>query len=86
MLLEKMCAPDGSYADGFIVPGMSVSPKTAVTPGNLETNNPLSLHNEVRMQLFFPTATFISSPQNPWTDWFASVELRKTIQQDVERT
>jgi TBC1 domain family protein 5 len=24
--------------------------------------------------------------QNPWTEWFAQVELRKTILQDVERT
>jgi len=24
--------------------------------------------------------------QNPWKEWFAAVELRKTIAQDVERT
>jgi TBC1 domain family protein 5 len=24
--------------------------------------------------------------QNPWTEWFAQIELRKTILQDVERT
>ncbi|KAF5381115.1 hypothetical protein D9615_003910 [Tricholomella constricta] len=70
-LREHMRAPDGSYEEGFILPG---SPPLQERPSreiisNLETNNPLSLHNE-----------------NPWKVWFASVELRKTILQDVERT
>ncbi|KAI0247048.1 rab-GTPase-TBC domain-containing protein [Lactifluus subvellereus] len=69
LLLEKMRAPDGSYEDGFIAPGGEKLPARAVQPGNLERNNPLSLHDE-----------------NPWNEWFAAVELRKTIAQDVERT
>ncbi|GLB35004.1 putative protein with domain in Tre-2, BUB2p, and Cdc16p [Lyophyllum shimeji] len=70
-LREHMRAPDGSYEEGFVLPGspkiLPRTPKEAVA--NLEMNNPLSLHNE-----------------NPWKVWFASVELRKTILQDVERT
>ncbi|KAI9456458.1 RabGAP/TBC [Russula earlei] len=69
ILLEKMRAPDGSYEDGFVAPGGEELPARNVQPGNLERNNPLSLHDE-----------------NPWKEWFAAVELRKTIAQDVERT
>ncbi|ESK93057.1 hypothetical protein Moror_8960 [Moniliophthora roreri MCA 2997] len=68
-LREKMRAPDGSYAEGFM-PSDSISPqKDSGKVMNLEQNNPLSLHTD-----------------NPWTEWFAAVELRKTIFQDVERT
>lgn len=43
-----MRAPDGGYEEGFVVPGSSTSPKrVSRSGGNLETNNPLSLHNEV---------------------------------------
>lgn len=69
LLLEKMCAPDGSYDETFVVPGLTIPKKNAEQPTDLETNNPLSLHDE-----------------NPWREWFAAVDLRKTIQQDVERT
>jgi hypothetical protein len=52
LLLEKMQAPDGSYADGVSIPGSSTLDKRAEgTAENLETNNPLSLHNEVRIML-----------------------------------
>jgi hypothetical protein len=44
-----MRAPDGSYEDGFIAPGGEKTPARTVQPGNLERNNPLSLHDEVRM-------------------------------------
>jgi hypothetical protein len=43
-----MRAPDGSYEDGFIAPGGEKLPSHTVQPGNLERNNPLSLHDEVR--------------------------------------
>jgi TBC1 domain family protein 5 len=43
-----MRAPDGSYEDGFIAPGGEKLPVRTVQPGNLERNNPLSLHDEVR--------------------------------------
>lgn len=43
-----MRAPDGSYEDGFIAPGGEKLPARTVQPGNLERNNPLSLHDEVR--------------------------------------
>ncbi|KAL1746339.1 hypothetical protein HDZ31DRAFT_81248 [Schizophyllum fasciatum] len=70
VMLDKFKAPDGSYAEGFAVPGGSPSDlRTTGTVENLEMNNPLSLHDK-----------------NPWTEWFASMELRKTIAQDVERT
>lgn len=94
MLLEKMRAPDGSYEDGFVVPGGEKLPARTSQPGNLERNNPLSLHDEVRapfdhsdesvvgiLTIFVPVLL-----QNPWKEWFAAVELRKTIAQDVERT
>ncbi|KAI0329862.1 RabGAP/TBC [Cubamyces sp. BRFM 1775] len=70
LLMEKMRAPDGGYEEGFTVPGLGTSPpRTEKSTGNLEKNNPLSLHDE-----------------NPWREWFAAMELRKTILQDVERT
>lgn len=69
LLLEKMRAPDGSYDETFVVPGLTIPRRNAKPPTDLETNNPLSLHDE-----------------NPWREWFAAVDLRKTIQQDVERT
>ncbi|KIM80775.1 hypothetical protein PILCRDRAFT_9217 [Piloderma croceum F 1598] len=68
-LLQTMRAPDGSYEEGFVVPGSTTSPKSERMAANLEKNNPLSLDDE-----------------NPWKEWFATVELRKTILQDVERT
>lgn len=42
-----MRAPDGSYEDGFVVPGGEQLPARTEQPGNLERNNPLSLHDEV---------------------------------------
>ncbi|KAJ6596816.1 rab-GTPase-TBC domain-containing protein [Mycena vulgaris] len=46
LLTEHMRAPDGSYEEGFVVPGSSISPERQASASNLETNNPLSLHNE----------------------------------------
>ncbi|KAH7910661.1 rab-GTPase-TBC domain-containing protein [Hygrophoropsis aurantiaca] len=69
LLMEKMRAPDGSYDDSFVVPGLSIPRKNLQFAINLDRNNPLSLDND-----------------NPWKEWFAAVDLRKTIQQDVERT
>ncbi|KAI6150323.1 rab-GTPase-TBC domain-containing protein [Pisolithus tinctorius] len=70
LLLEKMRAPDGSYDESFVVPGLTIPRRSSSqAPLNLETNNPLSLHEE-----------------NPWKEWFAAMDLRKIIQQDVERT
>ena len=47
--MEKMRAPDGGYEEGFTVPGTGeVPPRTEKGGGNLEMNNPLSLHDEVR--------------------------------------
>src|ERR1700722_12575679 len=54
LLLEKMRAPDGNYADGFLVPTSDRSKKGSERAiKNLDTNNPLSLHNEVRILHFF---------------------------------
>ncbi len=51
LLLENMRAPDGSYEDGFVVPGGEKLPARTEQPGNLERNNPLSLHDEVCIPL-----------------------------------
>jgi hypothetical protein len=48
-LLEKTQAPDGSYHEGFVVPGVESPPRSNQTPvKNLDKNNPLSLDTEVR--------------------------------------
>ena len=48
IFLEKMRAPDGGYEEGVIIPGTNLSPpRTERTGGNLDLNNPLSLHDEV---------------------------------------
>jgi hypothetical protein len=49
-----MRAPDGSYEEGFIIPEIPGSPKGQSTTWNLETNNPLSLHKEVRRVAILP--------------------------------
>ncbi|KAI6036086.1 rab-GTPase-TBC domain-containing protein [Pisolithus microcarpus] len=66
LLLEKMRAPDGIS----VVPGLTIPRRSNQAPLNLETNNPLSLHEEVTRG----------------REWFAAMDLRKIIQQDVERT
>ncbi len=49
LLLDKMRAPDGSYEEGLIIPGTDVSPpRVERSSANLDQNNPLSLHDEVR--------------------------------------
>ena len=49
LFLDKMRAPDGGYEEGVIIPGTNESPpRTERTGGNLDQNNPLSLHNEVQ--------------------------------------
>lgn len=51
LFLEKMRAPDGGYEDGLTIPGTNISPpRTERSGGNLNLNNPLSLHDEVRPQ------------------------------------
>jgi TBC1 domain family protein 5 len=51
-LLETMRAPDGSYEEGFVIPGYTTtSQKNERTASNLEKNNPLSLDDEVRKGL-----------------------------------
>lgn len=48
LLLARMRAPDGSYEEGLVIPGHTSLPKRGQsTAGNLEKNNPLSLHDEV---------------------------------------
>ena len=50
-----MRAPDGGYEDGFTIPGSGESPPRAGEgkgARDLETNNPLSLHDEVRTPLW----------------------------------
>ena len=82
-----MRAPDGSYEEGFIPPAMAnTSARNENKPvGNLDTNNPLSLHDEVSGCVGLQHI-HNASLQNPWKEWFLAVELRKTILQDVERT
>ena len=45
-LCQHMQAPDGSYEEDFIIPGSMKKSSSAAQ--NLQTNNPLSLHKEVR--------------------------------------
>lgn len=83
-----MRAPDGSFEENFTLPGPDSTPRREASDStNLERNNPLSLHVGVHIALFESVLhTLITICQNPWVEWFASVELRKTIHQDVERT
>ena len=47
-----MRAPDGSYEDWFIVPGTDAPPLAKEgSANNLDRNNPLSLHDEVKRSL-----------------------------------
>ncbi|KAH9843016.1 RabGAP/TBC [Rhodofomes roseus] len=70
LLLEKMRAPDGSYEEGLTIPGSNEPPSRAA-----QTRLDLSRNNPLSLD-----------DQNPWTEWFASMELRKEILKDVERT
>ncbi|KAL5528993.1 hypothetical protein ACEPAG_4967 [Sanghuangporus baumii] len=70
LLLEKMRAPDGSYEENFSVPGVAELPQQS---------------DEVSMNLQRNNPLSLHE-DNPWKDWFAAVDLRKTIRQDVERT
>ena len=81
-----MRAPDGSYDESFVVPGLTMPRRKTQTAIDLVTNNPLSLHDEARETLTFHLTSIVHGQQNPWKAWFAAVDLRKTIQQDVERT
>ena len=48
--MDKMRAPDGSYEEGFTIPGTGASPaRSEKAGGNLDKNNPLSLDDEVRL-------------------------------------
>ncbi|KZT28678.1 RabGAP/TBC [Neolentinus lepideus HHB14362 ss-1] len=52
-----------------------VIPGTSGTPKRSRVNGDLDKNNPLSLD-----------QENPWKEWFASMELRKTIQQDVERT
>ncbi|KAG8900147.1 hypothetical protein FRB99_006207 [Tulasnella sp. 403] len=70
LLKEKLRAPDGSYEAGFSVPGED--PPLTMAQG---IQGDWQRNNPLSLD-----------EKNPWQDWFASVELRRTIAQDVERT
>ncbi|KAI1784049.1 RabGAP/TBC [Ganoderma leucocontextum] len=70
LLMDKMRAPDGGYEEGFTVPGSGASP-----PRSDKGGGNLEKNNPLSLD-----------DENPWREWFASAELRKTILQDVERT
>ncbi|KAF8520166.1 hypothetical protein BU17DRAFT_47025 [Hysterangium stoloniferum] len=71
LLKEKMRAPDGSYEEGFQVPGSSkqIYESPPKKPDNWNLNNPLSLDSS-----------------NPWHAYFSAIDSRNMIRQDVERT
>ncbi|KIK59747.1 hypothetical protein GYMLUDRAFT_654736 [Collybiopsis luxurians FD-317 M1] len=71
LLSQKMRAPDGSY------PERSLVPESSSTPSPQTENPPLDLERNNPLSLH---------NDNPWTEWFSTLELRKTISQDVERT
>ncbi|KAL1707767.1 rab-GTPase-TBC domain-containing protein [Schizophyllum commune] len=70
VMLDKFKAPDGGYAEGFTVPGGSATELRTTR----KVDN-LEMNNPLSLH-----------DKNPWTEWFAAMELRKTIAQDVERT
>lgn len=47
LLLDKMRAPDGSYDESFVTPGLFIPKSGQREAVDLDTNNPLSLHEEV---------------------------------------
>lgn len=59
LLLEKMRAPDGSYDESFVVPGLTIPRRKAQSTADLEMNNPLSLHDEVRDTFTFYTTSIV---------------------------
>lgn len=73
LLKERMRAPDGSYEPGFVVPGEDAPLRTTTT--QVPTAGNWERNNPLSLD-----------EENPWQDYFANVELRKTIAQDVERT
>ncbi|KAI0086643.1 hypothetical protein BDY19DRAFT_959591 [Irpex rosettiformis] len=70
LLLEKMRAPDGGYEEGFVIPGTGSSPSRTT-----RADKNLEMNNPLSLH-----------DNNPWNAWFASMDLRKEILQDVERT
>ena len=55
LLLEKMRATDGSYEESFSVPGVDELPRRMDEASmNLQRNNPLSLHEDVSIELYRP--------------------------------
>ncbi|KAF9457184.1 rab-GTPase-TBC domain-containing protein [Collybia nuda] len=66
-----MRAPDGSYEKGLVLPGFTASVRANQPIGHKD----LEMNNPLSLH-----------DKNPWREWFSSVELRKTILQDVERT
>ncbi|KAG9012881.1 hypothetical protein FRB90_006458, partial [Tulasnella sp. 427] len=73
LLKVKMRAPDGSYEAGFAVPGEDTPLRTTASRAASAGN--WERNNPLSLD-----------EENPWQDYFANVELRKTIAQDVERT
>lgn len=59
--------------------------KTRVPDGNYDQTSRISQEttSTENLNLINPLSLY---DENPWNEWFASVELRKTILQDVERT
>ncbi|TFK45991.1 RabGAP/TBC [Heliocybe sulcata] len=86
LLLQHLRAPDGSYEERLVIPGSNISPGRSRINSDLDKNNPLSLDQNVRVSVLVILHASSLPTQNPWKEWFASMELRKTIQQDVERT
>lgn len=60
-----MRAPDGSYDESFIVPGITIPRRKTQVSIDLEMNNPLSLHDEVRGAFQFFLTGVVHGRQNP---------------------
>ncbi|KDQ06749.1 hypothetical protein BOTBODRAFT_621649 [Botryobasidium botryosum FD-172 SS1] len=71
LLKEKLRAPDGTYEKGVIIPNFNTRAKDALTP----SSDNWTRNNPLSLD-----------EGSGWNDWYAGVELRKTIRQDVERT
>lgn len=70
LLKQHLRAPDGSFEEWVEIPGFDPNPAD-------KGSNPADLTRNNPLSLDLDSG---------WHDWFESIELRKTIRKDVERT
>ncbi|KAF8321726.1 RabGAP/TBC [Clavulina sp. PMI_390] len=70
MVKDHLRAPDGSFEEWVEIPGVDIE-----TIAHQSSGDNVSRNNPLSLEA-----------DSGWNDWFAAVDLRKTIRQDVERT